>query len=46
MDGGLVPSQAYKNLVECADDTAVLTEMGSGPERFSNHGRVETKRGS
>ena len=29
MDGGLVPSQTYKDLVACADNTAVLTETGS-----------------
>ena len=45
-DGGLVPSQTYKDLVECADDTTVvLTWLGSDPERFSNHSRVGTKRG-
>ena len=34
------------SLVECADDTAVvLNELRSDPERFSNHGRVGTKRG-
>ena len=44
-DGGLVPFQTYKNLVEYADDTAVLTETGSDPERICNHCRVVTKRG-
>ena len=44
-DGGLVPSQTYKDLVKCADDTAVLTEIGFDSERFSKHGRVGTKRG-
>ena len=29
MDGGLVPSQTYKDLVACADNTSVLTETGS-----------------
>ena len=44
-DEGLVPSQTYKDLVECADDTVVLTEIGSNTDRFSNQGRVGTKRG-
>ena len=43
-DEGLVPSQTSKDLVKCADDTAVLTEIGSDTDRFSNHGRVGTKR--
>ena len=33
-DGGLVPSQTYKDLVECADDTAVLTEIESDTAGF------------
>ena len=49
-DGGLVPSQTYKaqtykDLAACADNTAVLTEIRSDPERISNHCRVVTKRG-
>ena len=44
-DGGLVLSQTHKDLTEYADDTAVLTEIGSDPERISNHCRVVTKRG-
>ena len=44
-DGGLVPSQTYKDLVACADNTAVLTDTGSDPERISNHCKVVTKRG-
>ena len=26
VDGGLVPSQTYNGLVECADDTVVIVE--------------------
>ena len=44
-DGGLVPSQTNKDLVDCADDTAVLTEIGSDTYRVFNRGRVGTKRG-
>ena len=44
-DGGLVPSQICKDLVACVDHTAVLTEIGSNPERISNHCGVVTKRG-
>ena len=44
-DGGLVPSQTYKDLAACADNTAVLTKIGSDPERISNHCRGVTKRG-
>ena len=40
-DGDLGSSQTYRDLVECTDDTAVMNEIRSGPERFSNHGRVE-----
>ena len=43
-DGGLVLSQTYKDLVACADNTAVLTEIESDPERISNHCRGVTKR--
>ena len=39
-DGGLVPSQTYKDLVAYADNTAVLTETGSDQRRISNHCRV------
>ena len=45
MDGGLVPSQTYKDLVACADNTAVLTETGSDPERNFNHCKVVSERG-
>ena len=44
-DGGLVPFQTYKDLVDFADDTAVLTEIGSDTDGVSNLGRVGTKRG-
>ena len=44
-DGRLVTSQTYKDLAACADNTAVLTEIGSDPKRISNHCRGVTKRG-
>ena len=37
-------SQIYKDLVACADNTVVLTETGSDPERISNHSRVVSER--
>ena len=44
MDGGLVPSQTYKDLVACADNTAVLPTTGADAERIPNHCRVGTLR--
>ena len=34
-DGGLIPSQTYKDLVACEDNTAVLTSTGDNPGRVS-----------
>ena len=43
MDGGLVPSQTYKNLVACADDAAVLPVTGAHSDFQSLQGRLEGK---
>ena len=43
--GCFVPSQTYKDLVECADGAAALREIGSDLQWISNHCRIVTKRG-
>ena len=43
-DGGLVPSQTFKDLVACEENTAVLPATGADSEWISKHCRVGTKR--